>query len=483
MNSTPGIVYPKHLEKIRENRVANRNEKSWDQAEQEFYASDARYTRIFFNRLPGKNLAKFIIFCVGMMSGFVMGMVKSIYLSLIEAVENRSILSMYLVVYFPLSYKMFCAPMVDLFYIKKLGKCKTYLVILGFLLAAIWYGISDSMDSLIQKDGVIKLTIIWYLIFQTLVIYQSSSDIFLLKISPDVTKGELSMFADLGAVLGEFLTYNIFVPLNSVKFLNTHFFTEYPLAEPLVTYKHYMILMATFALLLSIGLLLFIGERVIEHNTTKLSCSKFSKIAPRFFTRAAMVKLILYIIGTRVFRFLVNATVYPKLSELKFSKANIANVDTVIFPVYFSISYFILKKLMIQGHMMKMNHIVNTICVFLCLLKYFIILDLQANHNQIRTFWTLATVLFIERFVNRPVYLLGFITTIAPLEIGSTFVGLFMSINIACQSYPTSLGVWLLGNLNVSYHLFALVPLGIQFTICGLTTKYALDLDGKDKEE
>jgi hypothetical protein len=474
------VVYPVHLEKQRD-KVAGKTEKSWEEKEREFYASDNRYTQLFFNRLPDKTMSKVIIFSIAFISGLVMGMVKSVYMSLMEVVDNTT-LSLFSIVYYPLSYKMFCAPVVDMFYIPKLGKCKSYLVSCGLILSIIFYTISGFTESMINRDGVVKLTIVWYTIFQTLVFFQCAADIYLLKISPEVTKPELSMYQDLGSVSGEFLAFNIFLPLNSVKFLNRSLFKENPLTEPVITHKQFLLFMASMTLLIVLIILLFVGERIVEHNANQVSCQKLARVIPRFFSRIEMVKLIIYIVFMRVLRYMVNATIYPKLTRLGFSKADMANVDTVLFPAFFLISLCGLKKLMVEGGLMKLNHIMNCISAFLVLSKYFLIVDLEANNVPIRTFWLLASILFIERFSVRPVYLGGFINTIAPVEIGSTFVALFMSINVACQSVPTSMGLWLEDHLPLSYATFVLVPMSAQFLILAFTAKYAVNLDSTPKE-
>ena len=480
MKSTPGVVLPSHLEKYRPK--LKDKDKSWEEVEQKLYSEDNRYTQILFNRLPGKTASKAIIFCIALIFGLVMGMVKSVYMSMMEVVDNTT-LSIFSIVYYPLSYKVLCAPLVDMFYIPKLGKCKSYMVICGFMLSIIFYTISGFTESLINKDGVIKLTIVWYIVFQTLVFFQCAADIYLLKISPDVTKAELSIYQDLGAVLGEFLSFNVFLPLNSVKFLNRSLFKENPLTEPVVTHAQFLIFMATFTFIIVLTLLLFVGERIVEHNENKVTFKRLAKVAPRFFSRIAMVKLILYVISARVLRYIVNATIYPKMTKLGFSKADMANVDTVLFPIYFIVSFCGLKKFMVEGALMKLNHVMNSICALIVLCKYFLIIDLQANNVPMRTFCLLAFFMFVERFAVRPVYLAGFINTIAPVSIGSTFVALFTSINVACQSLPTSMGLWLEDHLPISYATFCIVPMSIQFLILACTTGYAFGLDQANKEE
>lgn len=484
MKSTPGVVYPLHLEKYRERHVS-RNEKSWEDNEREFYASDNRYTRILFNRLPNKALSKVIIFCIAMISGMAMGMVKSIYYGLMEA-AGPAALSIYSIVYYPLSYKMLWGPIVDMFYIKKLGKCKTYLVSCGVALSIIWYITAGHTESMFSPEGVIPLTLTWFGIFNMIVLFQCAGDIFLLKISPDVTKAELSMFQDLGLVVGEFFAFNIFMPLNGLKSLNKYFFVGNPLTEPVISYKQMLIFMATMTLILSLSILLFVGERITEHHTNQVSCKKLGKVLPKFFNRPSMVKLLAYVIFLRLFRYMVNGTIYPRLNKLGLNKEDLANLDTVIFPVYFLLSYFVLKKMMVAGKLMKMNHIMITISSVLLLCKFILVKDLELNSQPSRTFWIMAIIMFIERFAIRPVYLAGFINTIAPLQIGATFVSLFMSINIACQSFPTTLGLWMLGHLTslgVSYDAYALVPISLQLLMCGLTANYAISLDYTDKEE
>jgi len=271
--------------------------------------------------------------------------------------------------------------------------------------------------------------------------------------------------------------------LNSVKFLNSTLFKNNPLTEPLITYEEFLLFIATVVFLITAYMLLFVGERIIEHNTNQLNCKKLAAVVPRFFTRSTIVKLIFYIMGMRVLRYMINATVAPKLTRLGFSRADMANVDTVLFPAYFLISLLGIKKLLVEGRLMKLYHFMAFVCAVLVLLKYFIILDIQNNGAFWRAFCSYAVVLFIEKFAARPVYLASFVNTMAPIEIGSTFVALFVSIGVATQSVPTSMGLWLEDHIPVSYATFVLVPLSVQFIIIAATARYAIGLDSVSKEE
>jgi hypothetical protein len=438
------------------------------------------YSHILCNRLPSKFLSKMIIFCLALISGMQMGAVYAGFLTLMETV-SWSRLSIYTTVYYPLSYKMFFGPVVDLFFIKKLGKCKTYLVLVGLVLSTAWFILSQHMDHLLKHEEVGKLTVIWFCLFQTLVFYQCAADMFLLKISPEVTRAELSIYQDIGAVLGEFITYNLFLPLNSLKFLNKFFYSESPRTVPLLTFEHLLIFMATVALITTLVILFFIAEIFAEHEENKITFKEFGKVIPRFFSRTEMIKLVVYIIIIRLFRFLVDPTVYPKLVSLGFSKADIANVDTLIFPVYYVINFFILKLMMVPGKLMVMHHLMNFLCLMGVLYKCLLVFELEANHNPTKTFWLYTVAILNERFTFRSMYLAGFVSTIAPLQVGSTFVSLFMSLNMATQSIPTSLGLWLSDILPVSYTVYALGLLGTQTVVCLATFNYAAGLDTKDK--
>lgn len=439
-----------------------------------------------FNQLPNKTFSSLIIFCLAMIFGLAMGFVKSLSFDIMEFNKGKdnfdtSLLSVFSLVYLPLSYKVFCAPIVDIFYWNRLGKCKTYLVSSGFILSTLLFALSAQIEELIRPDGVKTLTIYWYAIFQVLVFFQCSADIFLLKICPDASKAELSMFQDLGCVTGEFLAFNVFLPLNSIKFLNKDLFKKKPLTPPLITHQQFMVFMASFTITVTLFLLIFIGERSFDEKDNKKACIQLGKIIPRFFKRPSMIKLFLYIVSMRVLRFTVGGTMLPKLSNLGFSKADLANIDTVTFPIFFLFSFLFLKRFMV-GRQMRMYHIMVILCTLILFFRYFILIDYDANRSYQRTFWSLAVFGFIEKFTARPVYLLGFISTIAPVDVGSTFVSLFMSISVSTQSLPNSFGLWLVNHLPVSYELFVLVPLSFQALIWLGTTAYAFSLDFINKE-
>ena len=97
------------------------------------------------------------------------------------------------------------------------------------------------------------------------------------------------MFQDLGLVVGEFFAFNIFMPLNGFKSRNKYFFVGNPLTEPIISYKQMLILMATMSVILSLSILLFVGERITEYHTNQVSCKKLGKVLPKFFNKPSMV--------------------------------------------------------------------------------------------------------------------------------------------------------------------------------------------------
>ena len=444
--------------------------------------SGDRFTKYFLNKIPSLHGAYFIIFSISFISGMVAGFTRSLFIDLHEADVSYKDESMFAFINYPGFLRIITAPLVDIFFSKKVGKCKTYLVTAGLIMGITWLITAPLTEGMINTTGLVPLTMIWVFICQILVFYQSASDVYLLKVTAEHDKSSLSMCQDLGLSTGEFIAFNLYLPLSSIRHLECLGFCDIPLSTPLLTPKIFLYFMAATSILLSIYLLVFVSERVIEHNSNAQDCMQIGRVAVRMFSVKATRDLIIYLVLNRLFRSLTVNYLILKMMDYGFTKANMANVETVTFPLYFLISFFWLKELMV-GRLMKINHWAGIICNILLLSRYALIVDLHYNQDKVRTFWLLTLVTFVEKFAVRPVFMAAFINRIAPIQVGSTFVASIKSLVAASGSIPATLGMYLVESPYYSPDVFILGALGVQMLQAILQYKYAESLDFESKED
>jgi hypothetical protein len=84
------------------------------------------------------------------------------------------------------------------------------------------------------------------------------------------SKQHAGIFIALGLGLGIFTSMNIFMPLNSVDWLNKHFFKNNPISEPLITHTGLLRSMAFFILVFSLYLLFSVPENKIKGKRPSL---------------------------------------------------------------------------------------------------------------------------------------------------------------------------------------------------------------------
>ena len=116
------------------------------------------------------------------------------------------------------------------------------------------------------------------------VFLQIAAEMWVVKMFPEHEKAKGSVMLIVGMNMGIFTMYNIFVPLNSVAWLNKYIFTSSPRTEPLITHSGIVSFIAVVSLSIGLYVVLFVAEKQIENESNKQTFSKIAKTITRFFT-------------------------------------------------------------------------------------------------------------------------------------------------------------------------------------------------------
>lgn len=396
------------------------------------------YTKMCYNHKPSVLQARLILFYLFLIVGAIQGYQSYITLELQTKGATYSDQSMFSFAAYPYIFKIIFAPFLDTYFIPKLGKSKTYLVIDGFILAFLHLVLASYIEDLILPTNVTLLTIIFFFLNCVTVVFQIAGEMWIVKIfDDDSEKGKGSVLLDLGGSAGMLLTYNFFVPLNNPKWISSHF---YETDTPILTNSTLLIIVSFLIFIFSAIVLILIAEKVIPDDSRPKSITRIFKILPRFFTYKNMRRYLIFILITVAFRNFFKDPLSLKLIDNGISKNLLVDINTLCIPIGFVGSCLVIS-LMRKGNIMKGYFIFLLVIGFLGFFSLSIYLDLVSNHNISRTVVLLIIASIIDGFVYPTTFVLGFINTVTPEEVGNTFITFIMCWQNAAGIIPGTIGL------------------------------------------
>ena len=445
-------------------------------------AIEYKYTDILLNAPPSLNCARAVILMVFFVIGSVSSYQYSVILELQEKKATFRDQAIFTISAYPFIFKVIFAPFVDLYYFEKVGKCKTWMIGSASFLSALLIFVSPFAESFIDPNKIAGLTTLWFCINLVSCFLAISAEMFIVKIFEEDDKSKGSMLLDLGWSIGGFFSYNLFVPLNSVNWMNKYVFTTTPITEPIVSHKAMVFCLAVIAFIYALVLLIFVGEKKKEIHQVKLSLPTLLGKVCKMFTNPIMGKFLIYIALMRIFKNLVVDTIVLKTMNAGITKTTIVNIDTVTFPLYVVASVCFMR-LMTKGKVMKLYSWMLVYGIIVIVFSLLVLDDLEANRNITRTTVFLVLISILGKFCVDGPFLMGYINLITPDDIGSTFITFMMCWQNMTMVFPSSIGLEIIHQDVFNFNLYAGTCLVIQLALIFGYMRYSNSLDEKDKDE
>ena len=437
-----------------------------------------------FNRVLNVFEARFFLF----MMFFIVGITQAYQIAIIMELQEKgctySQQAFFSIVLYPYTFKILFAPFMDLFYIRGLGKCKTWTFLTCAMISLLLFVTSPSADERVYPDNIGRLVAMWLTINMAVVSMQITGDIWCVKLFNDPSEtGRAAAAITTGQAVGMFFGLNCFIPLNSLAWLNETIFTDNPLTEPIMTHTKLHIFVAVIVLAIGLVALLVVAEKRIlhTHNSNHSAC-KVMKIVPKIFENKNLRMLLFFIGASRIFSSTVMESVLLKLIDNGIKRTTIVNISTYTFPLLLLANY-IYMRIMRKGKLMTQCYYLYLLGSILYMSYFWIYFDLKTNGNTDRTKFFLVLYSIGERFQNRFLFLLGFITTITQEEVGATFITFMMCWTNGFDFIPGTIGLRIVGADIINYDIFAFVCLLLEICIIVPLYKSAVYLDSLEKSD
>jgi len=342
-------------------------------------------------------------------------------------------------------------------------------------------------DEMIASQDFHQIAILIFCLNCSFIFFYSGTDALMISSFPEDFRANISRISDLGVICGEFLAYNIFLPLNTPKFLNRMLPGSLHFDQPLVTHRWVLLGQAGLLLLLLAYVVVFFAEisQVAPRDESEASrqapSAHLAGLLAQFFSCPQLRKLVLYVLLTRVFRQTASGLLKLKYVQYGFTKADLATADTIGFPFLVFINTFVLKK-ELSSKPFRLFHWMIYANVMAAGLMLFGLVDYHSHQLRTRAYIFLSLSSILDKVTARPVFLNSFLYKITPSDNPSTFIGFFNSLSNLSSTLPTSLGYFLEDKVPVSCEIFILACLGCQFLIHLAFHTYSSNLDGVPKE-
>jgi len=437
---------------------------------------EEKYTTILMNRPPSEFMAGTIVLVLFITVHLMQAYPNAVTLELQEKGSTYHQQAIYSTASYPYMFKVIYAPVVDLYFIKQVGRCKTYIVGACTALSVMFFSLAPLMESIIEPSNVVFLTILQAIINTVIIFVQIASKTLIVKMFPESLIGRATVIMNIGANLGLFFGFNVFVPLNSKKWLNDNLFTAHPLTKPLITHFTMLMIMAIICFSLAVFMLVFIAEKITENDGNRQTCGSICKVIPRMFTQRNIRNLLIFCVLTKAFRVLITSTLGLKLLDAGLSRTTLVNIDTVTFPI--GIIFNILAvRFIVKGRCMQYFLYSSMMVCIVTLFRLWVYLDYAENHNTTRTIYHLLFLSLLDNMIISSTFQLAFINLMAPQEIATTYITAFMCVINGAGDLPSTIGLEMVEQWPQHYNFMYLCSIGVQIAVLIGYVPYARRID------
>lgn len=278
-----------------------------------------------------------------LLQGIPLGLTFGSVPFLLKSKTSYSDLAIFSLSQYPYSLKLFWSPIVDTFFSGKLGRRKSWIIPIQFITGAIMLFYGPFLDTLLESDPVpVRLLSI---IFIGVVFLCATQDIavdgWALTLLNEQNKAYASTAQTIGLNTGYFLSFTIFLALNSNEFCNKYL-RNIPSDFGILQLGSYIQFWGLMFLLCNVYLLIFKKEEREEVSESESLKSVYKDMAD--VCRMPHMKVFIAILLLSKIGFQANEAVTPlKLIEKGLQKEDLAVSVLIDFPFQILFGYYAAK--------------------------------------------------------------------------------------------------------------------------------------------
>lgn len=435
------------------------------------------YTNLFLQKKPSTQHGMILVFFLFFTVGAIQGYGGSIMLNLQAqgaTMDDQAILSF---IYYPYLFKLFFAPLIDGFFFREIGRSKSYIISSGFFISTVLLSFSTLTEDFLKEKRIWMITILWFFLNFVACFFQIASESWFVTLFNKDIRPKAVIVMNIGQTLGGMYTYNIFMPLNSVKWLNQHFFTKNPISTPLLSHSGLLISVALLTLATCSFALIFTAEKKMRIERKK-GVIEIVKILPRFYSNPNMRKFLIYCFITNCFPYFYSEALTLSYINNGIDKTTLVNLSTFLIPISLVVSC-LSNRFMKKEKLVTYYHLLNLFSAVTEFLNLIIFFYLERSHNTSGVLKLLYLLGILGSIGDQTFnFLFAKVNNIIDEELGSTSITVFTSISNSSSALPTTIGLKLVKYVN--FHVFCWSFAIINLFILIAKFKFAKESDSNN---
>ncbi|CAG8449371.1 2506_t:CDS:10 [Funneliformis caledonium] len=244
---------------------------------------------------------------------------------------------------YPYSLKLLWSPIVDATYSKKVGRRKSWIIPIQLLTGSLFFWLGNNVDVIFddEKPDVFTLTLLFFI----LIFFSATQDIavdgWALTLLSKNSLSYASTAQTIGLNTGYFLSFTVFLALNSADFSNKYFRTE-PSDVGFISLGSYLSFWSVLYFVVTVWLIFVKGEDA-THASDEMDIKTVYQTIWNICKMPHMRKLILVLLVAKI-GFIANEAVTGlKLLEKGFGKEDLALAVLIDFPFQILVGYYAAK--------------------------------------------------------------------------------------------------------------------------------------------
>lgn len=236
-----------------------------------------------------------MLFAFYLVWGLIFGyFCNSLNVILIKKGASYSSLSQLSLISYPFALKFVFSPLVDAYYIKLLGKHKTYIVISNYIMSGLLVLFAFFIEDWINNLEITKITAVGFFLIFFLSFQCNAADAW----PPSLLRPEnlkyVGFIANFAQMFGMVVAYNLFIWLNSSSFCNKYLYSS-PQSTGVLSNFWMMIALSVFTF--SVAFLTQIFKKESQVSKQELaSCKELMRILSRFWTNPN-VRMLIFVVS------------------------------------------------------------------------------------------------------------------------------------------------------------------------------------------
>ena len=437
-------------------------------------------TDMFFQRSMSLSQRKLWQFCGNLADGCAFGYFYTAQALLQKQGVSYTQQALLSAALYPYPFKFLLAPFLDRFYSLKLGRSKTYILLSNLVNGLLMIFLSTQVETWMKTKEVGLLTIFLFTINLMGCLREMANDCWVLTMFDDKNRSEANVYQYLGTFVGMFFSFNLFIPLNDLEWLNDNIFTKNNLESPLVNQSDLCLAMGILYLIQFTILLLFVAEEMYIKAEEMVTFTQVLKVFPRHFTNKYMLKFILYFFSCRFIVYMLDP-IFDLLSisngYINVGRSQLANLQTLLCPLVFLLIY-VATYYTRPGYLMRLFHISIAIMTLHILFRYISILDLITNRDKTRMIITRGFSGLVTSVEYSYYLLYAYFYNITNPKFGNTSMCILASLTYQTMYISQTVGFYLMD--YISFEVFIPVCLVVQTILLIGLFGFAKTLDKMD---